>query len=127
MHSYTRGFTLLELLIVVSVVGVLSLAAVPLLASNTRDARSSEARAALGVMKDRGRAVYQRNKTVPRNLNALGIKTSELKGTYFSHTNYSCRGSATAWTATCTRVFDDGPTSLTITSNLNSGSARFNR
>ena len=55
-----KGFTLIELLIVVVIVGILALAAIPLIASNTEEARSSEARAALGAMKDRARVVYQR-------------------------------------------------------------------
>ena len=122
-----RGFTLLELLIVVTVAGVLSLAAVPILAANTREARSSEARGALGLMKDKARSVYQRNKTIPKNRNALGIKTSELKGAYFSSGNYTFSGSATAWVGSCSGVFTNAPTALTITTNLNTGSAKFNR
>ena len=46
-----KGFTLIELLIVVVIVGILALAAIPLIASNTEEARSSEARAALGAMR----------------------------------------------------------------------------
>jgi prepilin-type N-terminal cleavage/methylation domain-containing protein len=125
--SNKRGFTLIELLIVVVIVSILSIAAIPIISSNTSDARSSEARAALGTLKDRARTVYQRTKVVPSTLAALGVTANELGGTYFTNANYSYGGTATAWTGTCSGVYASTPTSLIITSNLNNGSASFNR
>lgn len=122
-----KGFTLIELLIVVVIVGILALAAIPLIASNTEEARSSEARAALGAMKDRARVVYQRAGAAPGNLTALGISTSELTGSYFNSGNYSCAGSANVWNATCTNVYTSGSTDLVVTANLIQGNASFNR
>lgn len=42
MKQNRKGFTLIELLIVVVIVGILALAAIPLITSNTRDARRAE-------------------------------------------------------------------------------------
>lgn len=122
-----KGFTLIELLIVVVIVGILALAAIPLIASNTEEARSSEARAALGAMKDRARVVYQRSGTAPTTLTALGISTNELTGSYFNSGNYGCAGTANAWTANCSGVYTSGSTSLVVTADLIQGSATFNR
>ncbi len=79
-----KGFTLIELLIVVVIVGILALAAIPLIASNTEEARSSEARASLGAMKDRARVVYQRSPNTTWTLATLGINATELSGSYFT-------------------------------------------
>lgn len=123
-----KGFTLIELLIVVVIVGILALAAIPLIASNTEEARSSEARAALGAMKDRARVVYQRTPTATINKASLGLGTTELNGSYFNDGNYTV-GSTTvnAWAASCSGVYSSTPSQLTVTADLVAGSASFNR
>jgi len=127
VQNKKKGFTLIELLIVVVIVGILALAAIPLIASNTEEARSSEARASLGALKDRARVVYQRTSTAPANLTALGVAAAELGGSYFTSTNYAVGGVTTAWLANCSNVYTSGETALNLTSNLISGSATFNR
>lgn len=123
-----KGFTLIELLIVVVIVGILALAAIPLIASNTEEARSSEARAALGAMKDRARVVYQRTPGAIADINALGVGTAELSGSYFTQSNYSFSSTAAGiCTATCTGVYTSGSTSLVLTGNVVNGSSSFNR
>lgn len=123
-----KGFTLIELLIVVVIVGILALAAIPLIASNTEEARSSEARAALGAMKDRARVVYQRTPTATIDKNSLGLGATELNGSYFNDGNYTVTTTTvTAWVASCSGVYSASPTALTVTANLVAGSATFNR
>lgn len=124
-----KGFTLIELLIVVVIVGILALAAIPLIAGDVESARSSEARAALGAMKDRARVVYQRNPSL-RSIEKgdLELQPYELDGTYFKDSNYSCGGPATYWRAVCTGVYSKGsPRDLEITANLMTGVGNFNR
>lgn len=122
-----KGFTLIELLIVVVIVGILALAAIPLIASNTEEARSSEARAALGAMKDRARVVYQRAPTTAWSLANLGIDANELAGSYFTSTSYSIGGTGATFNAGCANVYTTGTTSLNLTANLVTGSSSFNR
>ena len=96
-----KGFTLIELLIVVVIIGILALAAIPLISSNTNEAKSSEARAALGTLKDRFRVMYVNN----NNLGvaawdvASAVTVSELTGKYYAGGDYSV---STAFTATAT-------------------------
>jgi prepilin-type N-terminal cleavage/methylation domain-containing protein len=122
-----KGFTLIELLIVVVIVGILALAAIPLIASNTEEARSSEARAALGAMKDRARVVYQRTPGAVTKAQ-LGLGSTELNGSYFNDGNYTVTSTAAnAWVAQCTGVYSSSPTALNVTADLVAGSASFNR
>lgn len=123
-----KGFTLIELLIVVVIVGILALAAVPLLFGNVEEARSTEAKAALGAMKDRARVVYQRNPTATLDKASLGLGATELNGSYFNDASYTVTAtSPTAWVAQCASVFTASPTAVVVTANLVSGSASFNR
>jgi prepilin-type N-terminal cleavage/methylation domain-containing protein len=58
MRNAKRGFTLVEILIVVIIVGILSLAAIPLMTNNTRDARRAEAEQLMGAARDFCRCEY---------------------------------------------------------------------
>jgi prepilin-type N-terminal cleavage/methylation domain-containing protein len=60
MRHSRRGFTLVEVLIVVIIVGILSIAAMPLITNNTRDARRSEAEQLMGCARDYCRAEYSK-------------------------------------------------------------------
>jgi prepilin-type N-terminal cleavage/methylation domain-containing protein len=122
-----KGFTLIELLIVVVIVGILALAAIPLIASNTEEARSSEARASLGAMKDRARVVYQRSPNTTWALNTLGINSTELAGSYFTSASYTLSGTGATFGASCANVYTATPTQLDCNANLVTGSATFNR
>ncbi|CAG0998067.1 Fimbrial protein [Gammaproteobacteria bacterium] len=123
-----RGFTLIELLIVVVIVGILALAAIPLIQTNLDEARSAEARAAMGALKDRARVVYQRNPSATLDKASLGLGSTELNGSYFTDANYTVTStSPTNWQVQCDGVFSSAPTDLTVTANIVSGSATFNR
>ena len=60
MNQKRKGFTLIELLIVVVIVGILALAAIPLITSNTRDARRAEGEQLMGSQRDWARVEYSR-------------------------------------------------------------------
>jgi type II secretory pathway pseudopilin PulG len=122
------GGTPLQWVFVLVAFGILALAAIPLNQSSGHEARSSEARAALGAMKDRARVVYERTGKVPKSLEDLGMAPEELNGSYFNAKNYSVTGtSAQNWSATCTGVFNAEPRNLNVTANIINGSASFNR
>ena len=116
------------LIVVPFILGILMVAAIPLIASNTEEARSSEARAALGAMKDRARVVYQRTPSARLDKPALGIGRTELTGTYFSDANYTVTSTNPwAWSAQCSGVYKAAPRDLIITANLLRPEATFNR
>jgi prepilin-type N-terminal cleavage/methylation domain-containing protein len=60
MRNSKKGFTLIELLIVVVIVGILALAAIPLITSNTRDARRAEGEQLLGAARNFTRVEYSK-------------------------------------------------------------------
>jgi type II secretory pathway pseudopilin PulG len=128
------GFPTWAIVLIVSVVvvpfliGILAVAAIPLIASNTDEARSSEARAALGAMKDRARVVYQRN-PMGGEKHSLGLGPTELNGSYFTDANYSVDSpNPLNWGARCTGVYVKSPPyDLEIRANLISGVGTFNR
>lgn len=91
-----RGFTLVELMITVVIVGILAAVAVPIYQAQVKRAKSSEADAALGTIRTALRVYYAENNAYPvsktfKPVTQIGIdiKTSDLKGKYFSAINYT--------------------------------------
>ena len=91
MKQNRKGFTLIELLIVVVIVGILALAAIPLITSNTRDARRAEGEQLLGSARDFCRVEYSKTSTPPTSLAAAG--TGAFVGKYFQVTGAPGAGS----------------------------------
>lgn len=92
------------------------------------EARSSEARATLGAMKDRARVVYQRTGKPPATFVELGMSEVELSGSYFDASQYRIiNASPEQWTARCDGVYSIAPMELIVTANLETGKASFNR
>ncbi|MCA8935346.1 MAG: prepilin-type N-terminal cleavage/methylation domain-containing protein [Planctomycetes bacterium] len=84
MRNTRKGFTLIELLIVVVIVGILALAAIPLITSNTRDARRAEGEQLLGSARDALRVEYSKTNTAPASVFAPASMTAaNFVGSYF--------------------------------------------
>ncbi len=97
-NTMKKGFTLIELMVVVIIVGILAAVAVPKMAANKDRSIASEAVAALGTLNSAA-AVYQvevgdanTDTTVVSlaNLIAQGyITEADLNGTYFTGAEYT--------------------------------------
>ena len=116
-----KGFTLIELMIVVIIVGILAAIIIPLLLSRVEKAKYSEGKAIAGQIATAVRAycAEEGNSTTftatPSLTDNLGFKTLELDGKYFLQTDdMDVSGVA---------VSDDGQVSyvITMTPNTRSG------
>ena len=73
--SNQKGFTLIELMIVIAIVGILAAVALPAYQDYTIRARISEPLALLGEAKTSMTEYYITNGTMPPNAEAAGIRT----------------------------------------------------
>jgi prepilin-type N-terminal cleavage/methylation domain-containing protein len=91
MRHSRRGFTLVEILIVVIIVGILSLAALPLITNNTRDARRAEAEQLMGAARDYCRGEYSKTGSATDVTAAFAAQSGagSFSGEYFSVTTFS--------------------------------------
>ena len=87
-----RGFTLVELLIVMIIVGVLAAVAAPMMQSNVNRAKKSEAVAAIGAIRTAVRTYYVEYGVYPSsiwNLYQKGtLNQSDLNGKYYNYGNF---------------------------------------
>ena len=74
-----RGFTLVEVMTVVIIVGILASVAVPLYRANIKRAMASEGAALLGSVRTAERIYYSEHGKYTTDKNALGIDTSGNK------------------------------------------------
>ncbi len=100
----------------------------PIRPSGVEEPRPSEARAALGAMKDRARIVYQRTGKIPQTMAELDMPRGALAGSEFQLADYVVLGGKDGeWKAKCLGVFNTEPRDLGISANLVTGSSTFNR
>ena len=92
-----KGFTLIELMVVVLIVGILAAVAIPIMRGRVDAARWSEGKSGLGTVATALRAYAAEqgaNGTYPPTLAQLGFIASDLHGTYFTIANYSITAAA---------------------------------
>ena len=77
-----RGFTLIELMVVVIIVGILAAVAVPLYRTNVRKAKATEGAALLGAVRTAERVYYAEHNEYTSDKSVLGVNTEGNK--YFT-------------------------------------------
>ena len=86
-----KGFTLVELMVVILIVGILAAVAVPLMSGRIDSAKWSEGKAAAGTIASalRAYAAEKGNFASAPSLATVGLSSNDLDGTYFSNESYA--------------------------------------
>ena len=109
------GFTLIELMVVILIVGILAAASIPLMRGRIDSAKWSEANAIAGTVRSAVRVAFAENSdksTLTGTLSTgtlqarLGFNAADLTGTYFAPGDF-----------TVDTVSDDGVAEITVTSD----------
>lgn len=96
LFTSQKGFTLVELMITIVIIGILAAVAVPIYQSQINRAKASEADAALGTIRTALRVYYAENSTYPKQGSfkkvtaiGIGITATALNGKYFQASDYT--------------------------------------
>jgi prepilin-type N-terminal cleavage/methylation domain-containing protein len=88
-----KGFTLIELMVVIFIVGILAAVAIPIMRGRIDAAKWSEGKAAAGSIRTAARAyIAERGNGFTyagTSLTDLGFAPGDLDGKYFAETDYS--------------------------------------
>lgn len=113
-----KGFTLVELMVVILIVSILASVAIPILRGRIDAAKWSEGKAMMGTIATAIRAYHAEKGTtgdpptdiVGLGATALGFTAADLSGTYFTSSDFSMDVSSMSpleFTITCTAGGDD--------------------
>ncbi|GBC60376.1 prepilin-type cleavage/methylation domain-contai ning protein [Desulfonema ishimotonii] len=112
----TKGFTLIELMIVVAIIGILAAIAIPNFLNYQCKSKQSEAKQALGTISKNLEAYLSEHDVYTDSLGALGF---ELKGkNRYNITLAFSEGDTYTATATSTTVKGDATDTWTMTQSL---------
>jgi len=91
-----KGFTLIELMVVILIVGILAAASIPLMRGRIESAKWAEANATAGTIKSAVRVYFVEHGSAPTGSlgvaatrQALGFQDADLTGTYFVPGDYN--------------------------------------
>lgn len=114
--SYVKGFTLIELMIVVAVIGILAAIAYPNYTDYVKRGKAAEATSTLADLRNRMEQYFQDNKTYVDTGGAVAPCTATAGTTkYFT---YACTTqTATTYTLTATPVAGQGVSNFSFTIN----------
>lgn len=138
-----KGFTLIELMIVVLIVAILAAVALPLMMNRADAAKWTEGRATMGTIAMNLKAWYAQNganTTLTPTIGGggagdIGVSAGDLSGTYFNSGDYTFSVAPAINTATgvitgtisCTGTKGNSPTNpTTVTLTLSSNGQVFN-
>ena len=121
-----KGFTLIELMVVILIVAILAAVAIPILRGRIESAKWSEGAAIAGTIKTAAKVAYAEDSSaanilaltaeVSTILTPLGFQAGDLTGEYFAATDFAITDFDAAGNAEVT--IDAAPTGLTGTAVL---------
>lgn len=129
-----KGFTMVELMVVVLIVGILAAVAVPLMSGRIDASKWSEGKAAMGTIASalRAYAAEKGSFSSAPTLAEIGLSNNDLDGTYFTHQAYaitsaSASNGQVSYVITCTANSStrsgkpSSPAVMTLTSSAANG------
>jgi type IV pilus assembly protein PilE len=112
----SRGFTLIELMVVVAIIGVISAIAYPSYDSYMKKSRRADAKVALTRLVDREERFYLQNNTYTTSLGAAGLNVSTTSDDGLYTLSITSPNLLTGFTTTATAVAGRAQVNDTTTS-----------